>query len=65
MSETPEDHVKMHGPAIDGSGKSVEADVHKHNVHAFEQAGWTEGPLKAPVVDEAEATAQAKPKTKK
>jgi len=35
--------IKMHGPALDGSDKIHETDVHEDNVAAFERAGWVKG----------------------
>ncbi len=37
--------IKMHGPALDGSGETHETNVHEDNIAAFKKAGWVEGEL--------------------
>lgn len=37
--------IKMHGPALDGSGEIHESEVHPANVKAFEASGWAVGPI--------------------
>lgn len=67
----------MHGPAFDGSGKTVEREVPLADVKAYQAAGYKAGPMpfaekaaepeapKAPKAEpKSEPKAEAKPKRK-
>jgi hypothetical protein len=57
--------VKMHGPCLKGSGKTVNADVSEGNVRAFKAAGYQLGSVDVePEVTVAEMI-EAAPKAKK
>jgi len=64
------EHVLMHGPSFDGSGKMVEREVPAVDVKAYKAAGYVEGALPkrekpAPKAEEVEVTEEAPKKEKK
>lgn len=42
------ENILMHGPAFDGSGRTVEREVPLADVKAYKAAGYAEGPDPAP-----------------
>jgi hypothetical protein len=57
--------VKMHGPCLKGSGKTVNADVAEGNVRAFIAAGYKMGSVEIePEVQIAEMVVEDAPKPK-
>jgi hypothetical protein len=64
------EHVLMHGPSFDGSGKIVEREVPVGDVKAYQAAGYVEGAMPmmekpAPKVEEVEVAEEAPKKEKK
>lgn len=54
--------VKMHGPDLKGTGETVNVEVHKDNVAAFERSGYKHGWPDA--AEEKEAETPPKPPKK-
>lgn len=55
-------HIKMHGPAQDGSGTQVNRNVPENDVMAYREAGYVDGFKNG--LQTAEEYAESKPKAK-